>query len=148
MESEKNKETTEQKIQPLPPAIAGLKRKRNEQNSFAWYQYMIVPDTIRNINIYKLNKFPGFVPDDFNTFQNQLLALGVAKFIDERDAPESMSLSDISVKFYAYFVGRIKADRMMHLLTFSYLNERIPHDLLKNFDFFQKKSNAHTIGKV
>jgi hypothetical protein len=134
------------KAPPLPPAIASLKRQRNEQNSFAWYQYMIVPETIRNINIYKLNKFPGFVPDDFNTFQDQLLALGVAKFIDERDPPESMSLSDIAVKFYAYFVGRMKTDRLLHLLTFSFLNERIPHDILKKFKFFEWKTNSSTIG--
>ena len=112
-----------------------------DQETFSWFQYLIIPESVRALNTYQLHQYKDFTPAEFRAFQNHLIALGIARFADGRDTLQNKSLSTIPPKFYLYFVSRFPTDRLLHLITFSYLNEQIPHYILSGLDFFDLKGN-------
>ena len=112
-----------------------------DRKTFSWFQYLIIPESIRALNTYQLHQYKDFTPAEFRAFQNHLIALGIARFADGRVSLQNKTLSVIPPKFFLYFVPRFPTDRLLHLITFSYLNEQIPHYVLSGLDFFVLKGN-------
>ena len=112
--------------------------------ALSWYPKISLPRSLKILRIDRLAKL--ITQNDFQSFQDHLIFLGIIQCgVVPDQASKAKNLSKIPLQFYAQLKGRFDSFAFLHLLTISFLNERIAFEFLEQFPFFKQKENNSTL---